>query len=394
VARGIRLQILTGPISFSPAPYDVMEAVQEVQVTQNAGQRSGFQLRLALAKGSPLERMLAERSLDPPARVILVLHIDGRPSVLSDGVITRHDIARSNEAGQSTLTLTGVDVSQMMDLIDLSGLPMPMPAEAQVYTLLAPFVAYGCVPLVVPSVLVFAPNPAERFPSVRGTSFAHLSRMADDVGYVFYIEPGPTPGMNIAYWGPEIRTGPAQPALTVNADAGSNVESLSFSFDGIQKTVYVLTLFPQQLRFPIPIPLPDVTPLSPPLGRKMPIPLSYRRMNVERSGSGSASGAGTGGAQRSDDSTSRMDVVQTLARGLARASQAANVISASGSLDVLRYGRLLQCRRLVGVRGAGRAYDGEYVVKSVTTTMKPGELKQRFTLSRNMHLPMRERVAV
>jgi hypothetical protein len=90
----------------------------------------------------------------------------------------------------------------------------------------------------------------------------------------------------------------------------------------------------------------------------------------------------------SDDSTARMEAVEVVARGLARASQAANVISGSGSLDVMRYGRLLRSRRLVGVRGAGQAYDGEYVVRSVTTTIKAGEVKQRFTLARNMQVSL------
>jgi hypothetical protein len=109
-------------------------------------------------------------------------------------------------------------------------------------------------------------------------------------------------------------------------------------------------------------------------------------MNVESRGGSTE--------ERSEDSTARMDVVQALARGLARAAQSAQVVGASGTLDVLRYGRLLQCRRLVGVRGAGRAHDGEYVVKSVTTTLKPGELKQRFTLSRNALVATSPRVAV
>jgi hypothetical protein len=317
--------------------------------------------------------------------MLLVLHVDGRPSVLSDGVITRHDVAKGNDSGQSTLTLTGVDVSQMMDLIDLSGFPMPMPAEAQVATLLGPFAAYGVVPLIVPSVMIFAPNPLKRYPSVQGTIFAYINRLADDVGYTFSVSPGPVPGTNVAYWGPEVRVGVPQPALTVNSDAETNVESLSFSFDGIQRTVYVLTHFPEEIKAPIPIPLPDLTPLNPPLGRKLPIPLSYRRMNIERSGD---SGKGTGSGSKRDSSTARMDVVQTIARGLGKAAQAANVITGSGSLDVLRYGRLLHCRQLVGVRGAGRAYDGHYVVKSVTTSMKAGELKQRFTLSRNAQLSL------
>ena len=167
------------------------------------------------ARSTALDRMLADRTLDPPTRMLLVVHIDGRPTVLSDGVITRHDVLESNDAGQSSLSITGVDVSQMMDLIDLSGLPLPMPAEARVLTLLAPFAAYGCVPLVIPSPLLFVPNPINKIPQVQGTAYAYVSRLADEVGYTFFVEPGPTPGMNIAYWGPDVRVGPAQPALTV-----------------------------------------------------------------------------------------------------------------------------------------------------------------------------------
>ena len=38
---------------------------------------------------------------------------------------------------------------------------------------------------------------------------------------------------------------------------------------------------------------------------------------------------------------------------------------------------------LVGVRGAGLAYDGMYYVESVTHSLKRGEYKQNFTLSRD-----------
>ena len=61
----------------------------------------------------------------------------------------------------------------------------------------------------------------------------------------------------------------------------------------------------------------------------------------------------------------------------------AEAITASGSLDVLRYGRVLRSRMLVGVRGAGLAYDGLYYVDSVTHNIKRGEYKQSFSLSRD-----------
>jgi hypothetical protein len=69
--------------------------------------------------------------------------------------------------------------------------------------------------------------------------------------------------------------------------------------------------------------------------------------------------------------------------GLAKAAKGSDVISGSGALDVLRYGRVLKARQLVGVRGAGIAYDGLYYVKSVTHNIKHGEYKQSFSLTRN-----------
>jgi hypothetical protein len=60
----------------------------------------------------------------------------------------------------------------------------------------------------------------------------------------------------------------------------------------------------------------------------------------------------------------------------------ADVISGSGQLDVLRYGRVFKARQLAAVRGAGTYYDGKYYVKSVTHNIKRGEYKQSFSLSR------------
>ena len=70
-----------------------------------------------------------------------------------------------------------------------------------------------------------------RFPRIKDRSAVSCSEMAEKCGYVFYIEPGPMPGTNIAYFGPEIKVGVPQPALNVDMDAHTNVESLSFNFD-------------------------------------------------------------------------------------------------------------------------------------------------------------------
>ena len=82
------------------------------------------------------------------------------------------------------------------------------------------------IPLIIPSVLIDVPLPIEQIPGQQGTDYQYISSLAEQVGYVFYIDPGPAPGMNTAYWGPQIKVGPVQPALSADMDAYTNVESL------------------------------------------------------------------------------------------------------------------------------------------------------------------------
>jgi len=152
-----------------------------------------------------------------------------------------------------------------------------------------------------------------------------------------------------------------QPALNVNMDAHTNVESLNFSFDPTKGVLPVVLIQNQATRVPIPIPIPNINPLQPPLG-VLSTPLANLKLMKE---------------------TAKLNPVQAIGRGVAEASKSQDSVSASGSLNVLRYGRLLKARQLVGVRGVGLAYDGLYFVQSVTSTLKRGEFKQRFNLTRN-----------
>ena len=81
--------------------------------------------------------------------------------------------------------------------------------------------------------------------------------------------------------------------------------------------------------------------------------------------------------------TSGLSYTEAQARAQGRVDAAANsTIVAEGQLDTLRYGSLLEARRLVGVRGAGASYDGDYYVQHVTHSLALGQYKQSFTLLR------------
>ena len=365
--RGIQLSILMGPVFAEPVPFAVAEALVSAQVTVNSGQRSGFQLVLSTGKTSPIPGLLTSGYFDPPTRVILVATVNGFNTVLSDGVITRHDVTPANVPGQSRLTLTGEDLTRMLDLIDFSWLLKypATPPEGRVALMLAKYAMYRIVPMIVPSVAIDLPLPNERIPSHRGTDLQYIELLARRVGYVFYIVPGPKAGMNIGYWGPEFTLSPPQPALVVNMDVETNVESLAFSFDGFSKTIFAMLIQNEATKLPVPIVIPDVNPLSPPLGLRPPFPLRAEPL--------------TGVAHYT--------LPQAAMIGLAKAAKASQVVSGTGTLDVLRYGAILNARQLVQVRGAGQQHDGLHYVKSVTHNLKPGEYKQSFTLARNAFLP-------
>lgn len=361
--KGFYLTLMIGPAVPVPASQAVLDALTSVQVTTTAGARSAFQLTFKLDNRSPLHTLflLSGGSVLPVIRIIIVVTINGTPEVLMDGVMTNQQVSPSEEEGISTLTVTGEDLSAVMDWIDFTGIPYPaMPAEARVALVIAKYAMFGMIPVVIPSVLIDVPVPTNRIPIHQGTDLDYVTQLADEVGYVFYITPGPAPGVNKAYWGPEIKIGVPQPALNTNMDAHTNVESLSFTFDNQSKTMPVLMIHQQTTKTPIPIPVPDITPLNPPLGLIPPLPKRFEFIDV-----------------------SRFNPVRAAIIGLSKASKSSDVLTGTGSLDVVRYGRVLKARKLVGVRGAGMAFDGLYYVRSVTHNIRRGAYTQDFTLSRN-----------
>jgi hypothetical protein len=374
VLSGVTLTLMIGPVVALPVPKPMLDALESVEVTSTVGSHSVFQLTFKLSTDSPLHTLflVAGGSALPFVRVIVAVTLNGLPEVLIDGVVTQTSVTPAAAADEpARLVVTGDDLTRVMDFIPFSGTPFPgMPAEARVELLMLKYAVFGVVPLVIPSILIDVPIPVQRIPRQQGTDLAYVTSLADDVGYSFYLEPGPLPGASIAYWGPEVRIGVPQPALSVAMDAHTNVGSLSFNYDNSSRTMPILFIQEPTTKIPIPIPIPDVSPLSPPLGIIEPFPNRFEPI----------------------ENAAKLTPLQAAAIALARAAKSADAVSGRGSLDVIRYGHVLRARRLVGVRGAGPAFDGLHFVKSVTHKIKRGEFKQDFQLVRNGLLPTVPRV--
>lgn len=361
--KGVQLTLLVGPVVPLPVPKTVLDALTGISVTIDSEGQSAFQLDFTLDNKSPLQTFfLLAAGQTPLLRVIVIATVNGMPNVLIDGVMTRTEIGAGSSAGKSVLTVTGEDLTKVMNLQDVSGIPYPaMPVEAQVALIVAKYAMFGMVPLVIPSLFPDVTIPIERILSHRGTDLEHVRRLGEDIGYTFYIDSGPVPGMNIAYWGPQIKVGIPQPALNMDMDAHANVESINFNFESTDTTLPVVMIQNSLTKFPIPLPIPNINPLQPPLGV---ISAPITNITVLRN-------------------TAKMSVMGALSSGVSIASRSSDAVTARGSLDVIRYGRALKARGLVGVRGAGLAYNGLYYVKKVSSTIRPGEFKQTFELTRN-----------
>jgi len=363
VFNGVHLTVLAGPVIPLPVPQPVLEALTDVQVTTATGTQGGFQLKFTIQNKSPLQQaFLVAATRTPMMRVILVATMNLIPHVLMDGVITNQEITSGDQPGQSTLTITGEDLTKVMDLQAFDGLPFPaMPANLRVMTILAKYALFGVIPVALPPIGLDIPIPTMRIPSQQGTDLNYILQLAEEAGYVFYIDPGPLPGTNRAYWGPQMKVGIPQPALNMDMDADRNVESLSFQFNGAQRELPVVMIHNALTKVPIPIPIPNINPLQPPLGLIGP---PVTKVSLLRA-------------------TGKLSPPEALNEGLNAAGESMDAVTGSGSLNVSRYGRFLKARGLVGVRGAGLAFDGLYYVDSVTTTIKRGECKQSFQLTRN-----------
>jgi hypothetical protein len=366
----VQLTLMIGPVIPLTVPRPVLDALTEVEITVQDVDQSGFKLTFTIDKQSPLQILFLLTGGMPLLfmRVVIVVTVNGVSNVLIDGVITENQISPGDKGSNSTLTIFGKDLTVLMDQSDQTGFPFPAcPADARVTLLLLKYALFGIVPLVIPSVLLFIPLPIDQIPGQQGTDLQYIQYLADAAGYVFYIDPGPLPGTSKAYWGPQIKVGPVQPALSADMDAYTNVESLDFSFNQEQNKIPLVYICNSETGISIPIPLPPITPLNPPLGLIPPLPTNLIPPDL---------------SPLRDDLAKR-PIPEAIMMGLAAAAKNAEAVSCNGSLDVTRYGAVLKARQLVGVRGAGPAFDGLYYVKSVTHKIKRGEYKQDFTLTRN-----------
>lgn len=362
---GIPLTVWIGTTVPTPAPPLLLEALENIQVSTSDSGRSGFQISFSAGRNtSDLidDPLLLSPLLRPFSRVLLLVNFNAVPEVLMDGIITTQQFNPGSEPGTSTLTVTGEDVSVMMDLEERSAEHPAQPEALIALKLIATYAQYGLIPNVIPPPTIDVPLPTERTPVQQGTDLAYLQEMASRFAYTFYVTPGPAPLTNTAYWGPPVRVGVPQKALSVNMNPVSNVTSISFQHNGLATTFVEGEVQDRRLNEAIPVRTFASTrvPLVSQPGWLVQPHTKVRQLRE------------TG-----------LDVTQAYARAQALTDESTDeVVTASGELDALRYEAILKPRGLVGLRGVGYSYNGFYYVKQVSHSLQRGSYTQSFTLTR------------
>jgi phage protein D len=373
---GISLRLMIGPTRPVAAPAALTEALVGVEATLADRGRSGFQLTFQVGRSGPADlrdyALLANPLLRPFNRVVLEVTFNARPRVLMDGFITTTALSPSEDPGASTFTVTGEDVSVVMDLVENKESYAGQSESEIAGTVIERYKTYLTSSKVVHPFGAEARTEDEAKPNQGPrTDLAYLTELAGRFGHVFYVTPGPAPQQNRAYWGPPERVGLPQPALAVNMGPESNVDSVSFTFDAMAPTIVSDTVQDSETNKMVEVAVRTGS-RRPPLAA-FPAPTGNRLAHHRVSGLGGGESPERGGITQKKAMIAAQSQVD---------SSIDQVVTATGELDALRYGDLLTPRGLVGLRGAGFSYDGMYYVKSVTHSIRAGSYKQRFTLTR------------
>ncbi|HYY97577.1 MAG TPA: hypothetical protein VE642_03250, partial [Pyrinomonadaceae bacterium] len=261
--------------------------------------------------------------------------------------------------------------------------------------ILLKYAQYGIAPVVMPAIFPNPPSPTEQMPLQNMTDLSYINFLAARQGYVFYVEPGLAPNTNFAYWGPPhvpppYRAGPPQKAITYNSGPDTNASSVSFTYNALAPTLVAGVIQDSTLNVSLPV-------VTSPLGLRIPLAsqpaIVVNQPNVRLSmlpttPQQARAATSKGGGDQAEEfpearTTAGLEIAEAVMRAQATTDASTdNVVTASGELDALQYGDILRARGIVGLRGVGYSYGGNYYVKSVSHDISRGQYKQKFTLTR------------
>ena len=346
-------------IDYAPAATPIVEAIEEITVESSLDAASAFRLKLGIAQTDLGDWTILEDDLFRPLAQVTVRIGVGMlpvPEALINGYVTAQDVSYSDEPGASTLEVSGLDALHLMSLEEKVTPWANQPDGAIAGQILG---QYGLIPMVqMTSPTLVEP---EGTTIQRGTDYRFLRRLAKRNGFDLYVQPEPLTGLDQGFFRPRSSTGFPQAVLNVNMGTETNVAGFSVRYEMTQPTTVVAAALDSANKSPESALAPSSA--QAPMGAEPTLTRLSRTPVVRPVDTG---------LMRSGD-------LQSLSQGIADESSYALVASGEvgDSVGVLRPGGL------VNVRGAGRFYNGSYLLTSVSHRITDDGYSQRFQARRN-----------
>ena len=346
-------------IAMAPAPPPMVEAVEELVVESSLERASAFRIRFGIAQSDLGDWSLLQEDFFRPLVPLTVRVAVGAiplPEALINGYATNQDVTYGDEAGTSTLEVSGLDATVLMGLQEKV---MPWPNLPDGAIAAAIFGQYALVPMVQPTASSLV--EPEGTTIQRGTDIRFLRRLAARNGFDCYVQPEPLTGIDQGFFRPRQPLGFPSAVLNVNMGVETNVTSFRVRYDMTGPTgalaagLDTLTKAPQPALAPVSIQPP--MGLEPALTRVLPPPV----------------------VRPADTGLMRTGDLQAFSQAIADSSSYALVVEGEvgASVGVLRPGAL------VNVRGPGRLYNGSYILTRVTHRISRDSYVQQFEARRN-----------
>ena len=343
-----------------PAPAEVVDAVEEVEVESHLALADILRLRLGigLTEGGSSWSLVDDATFSRLASVRLLATIGSAvPTAVFDGYVTETGVELSDDPAHASLDVVALDTTALMNLEERVREWPNMPDSAIAAMI---FGEHGLLPVVD------ATQPAriqlETTVIQRDTDIRFLRHLAARNGFDVYVQPGVAPGVVEGHFHPPRLEGRPVGVLSVAMGEATNVARFSARHEMLRPTE-VAGADVDAGRVDEQTAEARAGELTP-LGRRALLNGDRPRRSLLRPGG--MSGAGE---------------LQTLAQ--AAVDRSTWAVSADGEVDTAVYGDLLRVGSTVLVRGAGATLSGAYLVERVHHHIAGERYAQHFTLRRN-----------
>lgn len=347
-------------IDDQPASPDLLAAIQQIEVEDNADLADMLRLRVAIAPqdGCADWSVLDDDLFHRLAKIRVLVTIGSGPSEsLIEVDVTETNANFANQPGQSVLNVVAMEPTGRMNLEEKVR-PWPNLADSAIATQI--FGEYGFA-LDVQQTQPARPE-VDHTTIQRGTDIQFLRQLAERNGFECYVELNPRTGQLEGHFHAPRLEQTAQGVLSVNMGQATNVNSFNARNDMLRPTTA------------------QVTGLD--IETQSNQPAQARSTGLAEQGSNPVlSSERPRRVLLSRTSLAQTGELQTYAQAVV--DRSAWAITADGELNTVAYGGLLRAKRPVNVRGAGRQFSGTYYVEKVLHTISGEGYTQRFTLRRN-----------